>query len=258
MCWTLTRFVLQGDLFGGNGAEPISFLQIVLAGGTSHTPRIATNIARIFDKATIIAPSTSSTSLDPSTLAARGAAFQASLIEQFDKEDIEQSTHPVCVVTPHITKAIGVMVVSDDVSRGVFTPLIEREMAVPCRRTGHFAAPKAGGDVLVKICEGMRDIKVITQEKVKTNGKKDEDDDDDDDDEDDEDDEPDVVREKIWKVGSVLAEAAVKNVKKGGKVEVTLDVSADMTMSVATREVGSKGGVRGKLERGDVKENGKA
>ena len=235
-------------------------LQIILAGGTSHTPRIAANIAQIFHRATIVAPSTLSTALDPSTLAARGAAFQASLIEQFDKEDIEQSTHPMCVVTPHITNAIGIMVVSDDVNRGVFTPLIEREMAVPCRRTGHFAAPKAGGDVFIKVCEGIRDIKVITQEKIKTNGKQDvgdEDHDGDDDDEDDVDDEPTVVREKVWKVGSVLAEAAVRGVKKGGKVEVTLDVSADMTMSVATREVGSKGGVRGKLEMGALKENGK-
>ena len=237
-------------------------LQIILAGGTSHTPRIATNLAGIFDKAVILAPSSSTTALNPSTLAARGAAFQASLIEQFDKEDIEQNTHPMCVITPHITNAIGVLVVSEDVNRGIFTPLIEREMAIPCRRTGHFAAPKAGGDVLIKVCEGIRDIKTTTQEKAKTNGKKgagnaDEDDDDDDDD-DDEDEEPEVRREKIWKVGTILAEAAVKNVQKGGKVEVTLDVSADMTVSIATREVGSKSGVRGKIGVAEVKENGQA
>lgn len=170
----------------------------------------------------------------------------------------------MCTVTPHVTNAIGVLVVSDDIDRGVFTPLIERDMAVPCRRTGHFAAPKAGGDILVKICEGKRDIKTITKEKPTTNGKKkehdDEDDDDDDDDEDDDDEneEPEVVREMIWKVGSVLAEAAVRDVKKGGKVEVTLDVSADMTMSIIARETGAKGGVRFKLEKGEVKENGKA
>ncbi len=166
----------------------------------------------------------------------------------------------MCVVTPHITKALGVLVVSDDIERGIFTPLIEREMAIPCRRTGLFTAPKAGGDVLIKVCEGARDIKTITQETAKTNGKKsdDNDDDDDDDDDDDEDEEPEVVREKIWKVGSVLAEAVVRGVQKGGKVEVTLDVSADMTMSIATREVGSKSGVRGKIGMGDVKENGNA
>ena len=163
----------------------------------------------------------------------------------------------MCTVTPHITNAIGIMVVSDDISRGIFTPLIEREMAVPCRRTGHLAAPKAGGDVLIKVCEGTRDIKTITKEKPTANGKKDEDDDEEDDD-DDEDEEPEIVREKTWKVGSILAEAAVKDVKKGGKVEITLDVSADMTMSITTRENGNKGGVRFKLGKGEVMENGKA
>ena len=238
-----------------------SFSQIILAGGTSHTPRIATNLAGVFDKATIIAPSTLPTALNPSTLAARGAAFQASLIEQFDKEDIEQSTHPMCVVTPHITNAIGVLVVSDDVDRGIFTPLIEREMAIPCRRTGHFNASKAGGDVLIKVCEAKRDVKTVTKEKVKINGNKGndkDDDEDEDDDDDDEEDEPEVIREKIWKVGSILAEAVVKDVQKGGKVEVTLDVSADMKMSIATREVGSKSGVRGKIGMGEAKENGQA
>lgn len=160
----------------------------------------------------------------------------------------------MCVVTPHITKAIGVLVVSDEVDRGIYVPLIEREMAIPCRRTGHFTAPKAGGDVLIKVCEGIRHIKVTTQEQAKTNGKKDDDSEDDDD----EDEEPEVVKEKIWKVGSILAEAVVKGVDKGGKVEVTLDVAADMTMSIATREVGSKSGVRGKVGMGEVKENGKA
>ena len=165
----------------------------------------------------------------------------------------------MCTVTPHVTNAIGVMVVSDDISRGVFTPLIERDMAVPCRRTGHFSAPKAGGDVLVKICEGKRDVKTTTKQKPTTNGKKgDDEDDDDDDDDDDDEDEPEVVREMAWKVVSVLAEAAVKDVKKGGKVEVTIDISADMTMSIIARETSSKGGVRFKLEKGEVRENGKA
>ena len=163
----------------------------------------------------------------------------------------------MCTVTPHLTHAIGVLVVSEDISRGVFTPLIERDMAVPCRRTGQFAVPREGGDVLIKICEGTRDIKTSTKEKAKTNGKKDEDDSEDDDD-DDEDDEPEVVREKVWKVGKILAEAAVKGVKKSGKVEVTVDVHVDMNVTTTTREVGSKGGVRGKLEKGEVKENGKA
>lgn len=74
-------------------------------------------------------------------------------------------------VTPHLRNAIGVMLVSEDVKKGLFTALVEKETAVPCRRAGIFAVPKEGGDVVVRICEGVRDIKVSKKEKPKTNGK---------------------------------------------------------------------------------------
>lgn len=74
-------------------------------------------------------------------------------------------------VTPHLRNAIGVMVVSEDVKKGLFTALVEKETAVPCRRAGVFAVPREGGDVIVKICEGVRDIKVSKKEKPRTNGK---------------------------------------------------------------------------------------
>ncbi len=89
-------------------------------------------------------------------------------------------------VTPHLRNAIGVMVVSEDVKKGLFIALIEKETAVPCRRAGVFAVPREGGDVLIKICEGVRDIKVSKKEKPKTNGKGTSDDSDSDADEDDE------------------------------------------------------------------------
>jgi len=147
------------------------------------------------------------------------------------------------------------MVVSEDVKKGLFTALVEKETAVPCWRAGVFAAPREGGDVIVKICEGVRDIKVTKKEKVKTNGKAASDDSDADSDEEDEDEE---VREKIWKVGVVLAEVAVKNVKKGGKVEVTVNVGTDLSVRIEARAVGEKGGVRGHLEKPRVVENGSA
>lgn len=158
-------------------------------------------------------------------------------------------------VTPHLRNAIGVMVVSEDVKKGFFTALVEKETAVPCRRAGIFAAPREGGDVVVKICEGTRDIKVSKKEKSQTNGKATSDDSDADSDEDDEDEE---VKEKIWKVGTVLAEAAVKGVKKGGKVEVTVNVGTDLSVRIEARAVGEKGGVRGHLEKPRVVENGSA
>lgn len=157
-------------------------------------------------------------------------------------------------VTPHLRNAIGVLVVSEDVKKGLFTALVERETAVPCRRAGIFAVPREGGDVIVKVCEGTRDIKITKKETAKTNGKADSDSDSDDDEED----EDEEVREKVWKVGTVLSEAAIRDVKKGGKVEVTVNVGVDLGVQITAREVGGKGGVRGNLDKPRLTENGSA
>ncbi|KAJ9658790.1 Hsp70 protein that interacts with Zuo1p [Coniosporium apollinis] len=229
--------------------------EIVLAGGTAHTPKIASNLRNAFPPTTtILAPSTSPTAINPSELAARGAAIQASLIQEYETEDIEQSTHPMVTVTPHLSASIGVLCISSDEGHGIFRPLIDAETPAPVRRTAQFATPREGGDVLVKICEGVREIKVTRAEKPVTNGKKEEEEDS----EEDSEDEPEEVREKVWKVGKVLAEAAVKGVKKGGKVEVQVNVGPDLAVQVIAREVGGKGGVRGSIEKPAVVENGSA
>ncbi len=227
------------------GLDVLDIDEVILSGGTSHTPKIAANMATIFPSATIQAPSASPTAINPSELQARGAALQASLIQEFDKEDIEQSTHPAVTAVAHLSSAIGVLSISGDSAKGVFTPIITAETAVPARRVVQIATPKEGGDVLIKIVEGASQIKVSKPEpKPKTNG---ENNDSDGSDEDDSDDEPEDVREKVWKVGNVLAEAAVKGVKKGNKVEVMVNVAGDLSVTVTCREIGGKGGVRGHL-----------
>ena len=158
-------------------------------------------------------------------------------------------------VTPHLHYAIGVLALTDDNDRGIFRAVLDAETAVPARRTVVFATPKEGGDVLVKICEGVRNIKVTKPEpKPKTNGKGEKDEDDDEDDDDFSDEEEEEVREKTWKAGNVLAEAGIQGVKKGGKVEVTINVNAELGVQVTAREVGGKTGVRGVLEKPTGKE----
>lgn len=220
--------------------------EVILSGGTSHTPKIASNMQSIFpESTTIFAPSTTPSAINPSELQARGAALQASLIQEYEKEDIEQSTHPAVTTVKHLSNAIGVLSISGDESKGAFSPIIAAETAVPARRTIHINAPKDGGDVLIKIVEGGSHIKVTKQEpQPKTNGEKDDEDDEDDDSSEEE---LEDKREKVWKVGNVLAEAAVKGVKKGGKVEVMINVAGDLAVTVTCREVGGKGGVRGNL-----------
>ncbi|KOS17635.1 Ribosome-associated complex subunit SSZ1 [Escovopsis weberi] len=225
--------------------------EVIMCGGTSHTPRIANNLRALFPEPTrILAPATSVAAINPSEAQARGAALQASLVQEYDAADIEQSTHPAVTTVKHISNAIGVVTLSG--ADEVFTPIMQAETAAPARRTVHISA-KSGGDVLIKVVEGGTHIKVTKPEpkpkddKPAENGDNDDDDDDDDDFDDDEDDEEEEKREKIWKIGNLLAETAVRGVKKDGKVEVTINVLGDLGVTVTAREVGGKGGVRGVL-----------
>lgn len=235
---------------------------MILSGGTSHTPRIASLLSTLFPPTTtIISPSTSSTALSPSSLAARGAAIQASLIQEYDAEDIAQSTHPMVTVTPHLQRAIGVLLVSEDEQRGLFVPLLAAETPVPARRAGIFETPRTGGDVLVKVCEGVRHIKVEKKvyDRKPPKGSSAADSGSDMNDSEDDEEEDQEVREKIWSVGSALAEASVRDVKKGAKIEVTVNVGGDLNVLVTAREVGGKGGVRGTLDHtSPIMQNGTA
>ncbi|KAK4453435.1 ribosome-associated complex subunit SSZ1 [Podospora aff. communis PSN243] len=256
---TIARTVFEGfnrlveSVVKKAGLDVLDVDEVILSGGTSHTPRIAANFGYIFPKTTaILAPSTTPTAINPSELQARGAALQASLIQEYEADDIDQSTHAAVTTVPHVNNAIGVVSVSDS-GEEVFIPIVQPETAVPARRTVHVAAPKDGGDVLIKVVEGNTHIKV-TKPEPKANGDSKAakvedaaDSDEDSDFSDEEEEEEEEKREKVWKIGSTLAEAAIRGVKKGGKVEVTINVNADLSVVVTTREVGAKGGVRGTI-----------
>lgn len=222
-------------------------MQVIFAGGTSHTPKIAQLARNIFpEKTTILAPSTFIGAINPSELAPRGAAIQASLIQEFDKEDIEQSIHPMVTATPHLQNAIGVEFTSGETVD--FKPLLNTETALPARRTAQFSVPKEGGDVFVRVCEGVREIKVTKPEpkpkEEKTKTEEDEDDSDFDSDEEEEEE----IRELVWKTEKPIAELAVKGVKAGSKVELMIHVNADLGLQITAKEVGGQGAVRGAVE----------
>ncbi|KAF2109724.1 heat shock protein 70 family [Lophiotrema nucula] len=237
--------------------DPLDITEIIVAGGNSHTPKVASAVANAFpETTTVLAPSTSPTAINPSELSVRGAAIQASLIQEFDLEDIEQSSHPMVTVTPHLSHAVGVLCISGEESSGIFHTIVDAETPLPVRRTAIISTPREGGDVLIKLVEGLRHIKV-TKPEPKPKKEKSEDDDEDDSDED-ESEEEEELREKTWKIGNVLSEAAVKGVKKGGKVEVQINITADLNVNAIFREVGGKGGVRGLLSGPKVTQNGSA
>lgn len=229
-------------------------------GGTSHTPKIATNLASAFSSSTaVLSPSTSPVAINPSESIARGAAIQASLVQDFDLDDIQQSIHPMVTVALHLTNAIGVLVPASGSECETFRPILLPDTAVPTRRTITYDAPKKGGDVPVAICEGTRHIKVTKPEpRTKANASADngggsEEDEDGSSGEEEED-----VREKIWEASSMLAEVVVKDVKKNAKIEVMVNVNGEMEVLITAREVGGKGGVRVTLDKPRPVENGSA
>lgn len=262
-----TRYDLLGNkLFGAftrlvshaveqANLDPLDITEIVLAGGNSHTPKVASAVGAAFpESTTILAPSTSPTAINPSELAVRGAAIQAQLIQEFEAEDIEQSIHPVVAVTPHLSTAVGVLCISGDESNGIFHAIVDAETPLPVRRTATITTPREGGDVLIKLVEGNRHIKV-TKPEPKPKAEKTEDDEDDSDD--DSEDEEEELREKTWKIGAAVSEAALRGVKKGAKVEVQINIANDLSVTALFREVGGKGGVRGQIQ-GTASQNGSA
>lgn len=239
-----------------------------MAGGASHTPKIAHLLGNVFsEKTAILAPSTSTTAINPSELAARGAAIQASLIQEFDKEDIEQSIHPMVTATPHLRNALGVEFSSSsstasDGTTVEFCPLISAETALPARRVAQFSGPKEGGDMFLRVCEGIRHVKVTKPETTTTakDVRKGDDDDEDgsDFDDDDDDDDEEETREIVWKTEKPIAEIAVKGVKAGNKVEVMIHVNADLGLQITARELGGQSAVRGVVDAPASAENGSA
>ncbi|KAF1934320.1 chaperone protein dnaK [Didymella exigua CBS 183.55] len=224
--------------------DPLDISEVILAGGNAHTPKVASAVASAFpESTTVLAPSTSSSAINPSELAVRGAAIQASLIQEFEADDIEQSLHPMVTVTPHLSTAVGVLLISGDESNGVFHAIVDAETPLPVRRTATITTPREGGDVLIKLVEGARHIKV-TKPEPKPKAEKSESDSDDDDSEDEEEE----LREKTWKIGAPLSEAALRGVKKGARVEVQINIQNDLSVTALFREVGGKGGVRGQIQ----------
>ncbi|KAL4785914.1 heat shock protein 70 family [Aspergillus varians] len=217
--------------------------EVIFSGGVSHTPKIAQLARNIFpEKTKILAPSVETTAINPSELSARGAAIQASLIQEFETEDISQSMHPMVTATPHLNNAIGVEFTSGDAVE--FLPLLNTETALPARRVAQYNVPKDGGDVLIRVVEGAREIKVTKPEpKPKEENPKDEDDSDFD-----SDDEEEETREVIWKTEKPIAELAVKGVKAKGKVELMIHIDTNLGLQITAREVGGQSAVRGAVE----------
>jgi hypothetical protein len=146
-------------------------------------------------------------------------------------------------VAPHLSKDIGVVIVGAD-GQEHFQALLPAQTAIPARRASEFLAPTEGGDVVVKFVEGASEIHKHIPEKAPKGANGDAEDSD----EDGEDDEEEEIKTKHMKVEKLLAEALLKGVEKGKKIEVTVQVTADSVLNVTARVVGTQQGVRGAVK----------
>ena len=189
----------------------------------------------------MLAPATSPIALNPSELAARGAAIQAALLRDVPADDLKGFSDPQTADLLHLRHPVGVLLGPDNAD-APFRPVLLGQTAVPVRRSVTLDAP-AGGDVTVKVCEGTSHVVVNKPEAKpkKEKAAKGDSDDEDDEDEDDESDEEEETREKVWKVGTLLGELTVAGVPaKGGKIEVDVDVSGALAVTVRARAAGSE------------------
>lgn len=206
------------------GLETLDIDEVLLVGGSSNVPKLATNILYLFPESTkVVAPALDPKAVDPSELIARGAALQASLIEGFDDEEIAELLQPVVVNTQHLAKSIGIKDAS-----GAFVPILVAETAFPIKKSIQVSNGDSSA-VAVELYEGKRTVKETVVEPEAN--------DEDDDDSDFSDDEPEVVREVVYEAGEKLAELTVKDLAPNATVEVIVNIKQDGTLQLSGREL---------------------
>lgn len=204
------------------GYETIDIDDVLLVGGTSHTPKLASSVAALFgEKTTVVAPSLDPKAGNPSELVARGAALQASLVESFDDEEIAESLQPVVVNTHHLAKPIGIVDAS-----GAFHAVLVAETAYPIKKLVEVTNGDAAS-VKIALFEGKRAVKeTVLEAEVDLDASDDE-----------SDAEPEVVREVVYEAGDKLAELTLKDLKPQSKLEVIINITQNGTLHVSGREL---------------------
>jgi molecular chaperone DnaK (HSP70) len=198
------------------GLETFDIGEVVLAGGTANTPKLANNLAELFpESCNVRSPATSAVSLNPAELACLGAAVQASLIADYEHEDVQENTHPVITTVPHLAAAVGIQT-----SEG-FVTVLEQYTPLPSRRT--VTVPFASK---IEVYEGKAGIK-----EVEIAESSDEDSDDDDEDER----APRTEKSRTMEAAAKLAEMDIT--EQGKSVQVMIQVDAESKVTIQCRVV---------------------
>lgn len=229
--------------------------EVLLVGGSTFVPKVASTVAALFDPSVtnVVAPSLDTKAINPSEAVVRGAALQASLISIYEQNEIDESLKPVVTNAPHTTKPIAISVLNTEAkdendSKTKLISVVDFNTPVPFKTTKVFEAPKDSENVYVAVYEGEPDVKVTVLEKPpKDETAKDEEEEEDSWDED-SDDEPEEVKSLFIKPTKLIAELGLEGVSKGGKIEVTVNITRDLKVQLTARELKAGGAiVRGEL-----------
>ncbi|CAK7913176.1 ribosome-associated complex subunit Ssz1p [[Candida] anglica] len=204
------------------GLENLDIDEVLLVGGSSHTPKLASNVSFVFPESTVVvAPALSTKALDPAELVCRGAALQGSLVEAFDEEEIHESLQPVVVNTQHLKHSIGI---KD--AEGNFQSILVAETAYPIKKSIEVTNGESSS-VVVELYEGKRTIKETVLEAEPNSDSED----------DYSDDEPEIKKEVVYECGQLLGELALKDLKPNSKLEVIVNITQNGTLHVSGREL---------------------
>lgn len=216
----MTQFI--ESLVHKAGLETLDIESVLLVGGTSNIPKVANTLSLIFPESTeIIAPVMDSKLPNPNELNCRGAAIQASLISNFDDEEVEESLTPVVLNTEHIQAPIGIKN-----TEGNFQTILPRETAYPIKKAISFTS--TSDNVEIEFFEGKRTIKETVLEVEKFS-------DDEEDDEEDEEDEAEIVKEVEYVPGTLLGKMTLNGVGSGKKVDVIVQINKDGKLHLTAR-----------------------
>lgn len=206
------------------GIDPLDIDEVLLVGGTANVPKIAKLLMSSFENAVVVAPAIDSKAVEPAELVARGAAIQAALVAEFDASEIAESTQAVVTVAPHTVAPIGVKLAD-----GSLQVIIPQDTPLPVKKSVVLAAK---GSFHAQIYEGKHTIDEQTI--TPTN----------DDDDSDFDDEPYTERSKKVESSHLLGELGLEGLT-GDKVEVIVNITRELKLELAAREIGGAGVVRG-------------
>ncbi|KAG5514019.1 hypothetical protein PMAC_000641 [Pneumocystis sp. 'macacae'] len=197
--------------------------EVILAGGSSHIPKILEIFRYIFPEKTLIRAQSLQTSMfSPSDIECYGAAIQASLISSFNKEEVLDLTNPNITLIPHLLNPIGVVIQTD--GKTTFIPIIYSYTSVPVQRSIFLDGLFDTGDFCIIISQG---IARVDQKNVETHETQTFDSDD-------------LHLEgqlRFIEPSEKIAECVLKNIPSNAKVQVTICIDLELKTTIIVQLV---------------------